>query len=62
MAAPDMLWRPSPAWIEAATLTRYQRWLERIPAEALFQGAEKQIVRRGQAGFEEIAEEFEELA
>ncbi len=29
MAAPDMLWRPSPAWIEGATLTHYQRWLER---------------------------------
>jgi acetoacetyl-CoA synthetase len=29
MAQPELLWRPSPETIERATLTRYQRWLER---------------------------------
>ena len=38
-----------------------QRWLDRIPAEPPFQSAEKQIVRRGQAGFDETARRFDEL-
>jgi acetoacetyl-CoA synthetase len=29
MTAPEVLWTPSPEQIERATLTRYQRWLER---------------------------------
>jgi hypothetical protein len=39
----------------------YQRWLDRIPAEAPFVSAEKQIVRRGQEGFETVADLFDEL-
>ncbi len=39
----------------------HQRWLDRIPAESPFQAAEKQIVRRGQPGFDEAAKRFDEL-
>jgi hypothetical protein len=39
----------------------YQRWLDRIPAEPPFQSAEKQIVRRGQEGFEKVSDLFDEL-
>jgi hypothetical protein len=40
----------------------YQRWLDRIPTEPPFQSAEKQIVRRGQEGFEQVSKVFDELA
>jgi hypothetical protein len=39
----------------------HQRWLDRIPAEPPFQTAEKQVVRRGQAGFDEAVKRFDEL-
>ena len=39
----------------------YQRMLDRVPAEAPFASAEKQIVRRGQEGFEKTADLFDEL-
>jgi hypothetical protein len=39
----------------------FQRYLDRIPAEAPFPMAEKQIVRRGQEGFHETATLFDEL-
>ena len=39
----------------------HQRWLDRIPAEPPFQSAEKRIVRRGEAGFDETAKRFNEL-
>lgn len=39
----------------------YQRWLDRIPAEAPFPTAEKQIVRRGQEDFEKVSDLFDEL-
>jgi len=39
----------------------YQRWLDRIPAEPPFPSAEKQIVRRGQEGFEKVSDLFDEL-
>ncbi len=39
----------------------YQRWLDRIPGEAPFQSAEKQIVRRGQEAFEEVSKVFDDL-
>jgi acetoacetyl-CoA synthetase len=29
MPSPELLWQPSPEQVERATLTRYQRWLER---------------------------------
>ena len=40
----------------------YQRWLDRIPAEAPFESAQTQIVRRGQEGFAEANALFDELA
>lgn len=39
----------------------HQRWLDRIPAEPPFPAAEKQIVRRGQEGFDQAAKVFDEL-
>jgi hypothetical protein len=39
----------------------YQRWVDRIPAEAPFPSAEKQVVHRGQEGFEKTATLFDEL-
>ncbi len=40
----------------------YQRWLDRIPGEAPFPEAKKQLIRRGQDGFEETSDLFDELA
>lgn len=39
----------------------YQRWLDRIPAEAPFLDAGKQMIRRGQDHFEETADLFDDL-
>lgn len=40
----------------------YQRWFDRIPAEAPFQATEKQVVRRGQDSFDATEELFDSLA
>lgn len=39
----------------------YQRLLDRIPGEAPFPEAKKQLIRQGQEGFEETADLFDEL-
>ncbi len=39
----------------------YHRWLERIPAEAPFREAQKQMLSRGQEGFDEALRSFDEL-
>jgi hypothetical protein len=39
-----------------------QRWVERIPSEAPFQGASPAVVKPGDAGFENTEKQFEELA
>ena len=36
-----------------------QGWLDRIPSEEPFKSATPKIVRKGQAGFEEVDQEFE---
>ena len=38
-----------------------QRWVQRIPVEAPFQGASPKVVKGGEAGFEEVEKKFEEL-
>jgi hypothetical protein len=39
----------------------HQRWLERIPSEALFRGAKPRIVRQGDPDFAGAAERFDAL-
>lgn len=39
----------------------HQRWLDRIPSEALFRDADPQILRQGDPEFAATAERFEEL-
>lgn len=39
----------------------YQRWVERIPTEEPFRDASPKVVKQGEAGFEEISEQFEAL-
>lgn len=39
----------------------YQRWLDRFGAEPTFQNVEKQVLARGQDGFESAAETFDSL-
>ena len=39
----------------------YTRWLERLPTEAPFKGLPHQIIRHGDADFQQTAETFEEL-
>lgn len=39
----------------------YHRWLERIPAEEPFRAAAKQMLSRGQEGFDEALRLFDEL-
>jgi hypothetical protein len=38
-----------------------QRWVERIPVEAPFQGASPKVVKSGEVGFEDVEKKFEEL-
>jgi hypothetical protein len=39
----------------------HQRWLERIPTEALFKDAHPKVIRQGDADFTATAERFEAL-
>ena len=39
----------------------YTRWFDRIPTEAPFKGLPHQIIRHGDADFQQTAETFEEL-
>ena len=38
-----------------------QRWLDRIPAEEPFRSASPQVLRQGEAGFEEALKQFSDL-
>ena len=40
----------------------HQRWLERIPSEALFRDAQPKVIRQGDAEFASVAERFEALS
>ncbi|HVC00463.1 MAG TPA: hypothetical protein VNJ12_14180 [Candidatus Dormibacteraeota bacterium] len=39
----------------------YQQWVDRLGAEPLFQGLEKQVLDRGQDGFDSAEETFDSL-
>jgi hypothetical protein len=39
----------------------HQRWLERIPSEALFRDAQPKVIRQGDAEFANASERFEAL-